>query len=184
MGEEKILFVDIEASDLFASAGSIICIGIFDPENFKEPYIYFVRHPEDEEKVLEWLKEKLSENNYLALSGWNIKNYDIPFILGRSVKLNFDFSDLAKLKVIDLLEVARAAVKIHSYTMEDVCKWLDVDYSPELKGQEIDSYYHKSLSGDRTAEEKIKNRCREDLIALAELFEKLKPYLNLSRIRL
>ncbi len=180
MNEEKVLLVDIEASSLFSSIGTIICIGIFDPENFKEPFIYFVRKPEDEIKALEWFREKLAENNYLALSGWNIRNYDIPFILGRAVKLNFDFSDLSKLRVVDLLDVSRAAVKIHSYKMEDVCKWLKIDYSSELKGQEIDEFYHKSLTGDKAAEEKIKNRCEADLIALSKLFVKLKPYLHLK----
>jgi len=179
MNEEKILLIDIEASNLFSSIGTIICIGIFDPENFKEPFIYFVRTPEDEIKALEWFKDKLDENNYFVLSGWNIKNYDIPFILGRAVKLNFNFSELSKLRFIDLLEIARAAVKIHSYKMEDVCKWLKIDYAPELRGQDIDEWYHKSLTGDKTAEEKIKNRCKTDLIALAKLFEKLKPYFSL-----
>lgn len=182
--EDKILLLDIESSNLFSSAGSIICIGIFDSENFKEPFIYFVRTPEDEIKVLEWFKDKLAENDYFVLSGWNIKNYDIPFILGRAVKLNFDFSDLIKMKFIDLLEITRSAVKIHSYKMEDVCKWLDIDYKPELRGHEIDEYYHRSLAGDETAEEKIKNRCKADLTALADLFEKLKPYLNLQRNRM
>ena len=82
--EEKILLLDIEASSLFSSTGAIICIGIFDPENFEEPFIYFVREPEDELKALDWFRDKLVENNYLILSGWNIKNYDIPlFLVGR-----------------------------------------------------------------------------------------------------
>jgi uncharacterized protein YprB with RNaseH-like and TPR domain len=178
MNEENILFVDIEASSFFSSVGSIICIGIFDPENFKEPFIYFVRKPEDELKALEWFRDKLAESNYLVLSGWNIKNYDIPFILGRAVKLDFNFSDLTKLKIVDLLEVARTAVKIHSYKMEDVCKWLNIDYNPEVKGHEVDEFYHRSLAGDKISEEKIKNRCKSDLVALAKLFEKLKNYFN------
>lgn len=182
MSEENVLLVDIEASNLFSSIGTIICIGIFDPENFKEPFIYFVRKPEEEIKALEWFEEKLAENNYFVLSGWNIKNYDIPFMLGRAVKLDFDFSNLTKLQLVDLLEVARATVKIHSYKMEDVCRWLGIEYNPELKGHDIDEYYHRSLAGDKMAEEKIKKRCRADLVALAKLLEKLRPYIN-SKLR-
>jgi uncharacterized protein YprB with RNaseH-like and TPR domain len=179
MNGEKTLLLDIEASNLFSNIGTIICIGIFDPQNFKEPLIYFVRKPEEEIKALEWFEEKLAENNYFVLSGWNIKNYDIPFIHGRAVKLNFDFFNLTKLQIIDLLEIARAAVKIHSYKMEDVCRWLGIAYSPELRGYDVDEFYHRCLAGDAASEEKIKNRCKTDLVALARLFEKLKPYFNL-----
>jgi uncharacterized protein YprB with RNaseH-like and TPR domain len=182
MNGEKILLMDIETSGLFSSIGTTICIGIFDPENFEEPFIYFVRKPEDETKALEWFRDKLAENNYFVLSGWNIKNFDIPFILGRAVKLDFDFSDLAKLRIIDLLDVARAAVKIHSYKMEDVCKWLKIDYDPVLRGHDIDAFYHRSLAGEKDAEEKIKNRCKADLVALAKLFEKLKPYFGFKTV--
>lgn len=177
--DKKIVMFDLETTSLFGSIGSIVSIGIFDPKNFKEPFIYFVSKPEEEAKALEWFHDQILKNGYQAVCGWNIKNFDIPFLIARAVKLNFDFSDIVKIEQMDLLEIARKIFKLHSFKLEDVCKWLKIDFNTKVKAYMIDEFYHKNLSGDKNAEERIKEKCKADLMALAGLFEKMKPYFNL-----
>jgi uncharacterized protein YprB with RNaseH-like and TPR domain len=169
----------IEASGLFSTTNTIICIGIFDPENFKEPFIYFVHRPEEEIKALEWLKNQITKFGYNTICGWNSKKYDLPFLAGRALTLNFDFPELQTLLHIDLMEVVKEKFKLHSYRLEDVCKWLKIPYENNTKGWMIDSIYHKSLVGDKQSENQIKEHCKNDLIILSKLFQKLKPYLSL-----
>jgi len=77
------------------------------------------------------------------------------------------------------LEIARKIFKLHSFKLEYVCKWLKIDFNTKVKAYTIDEFYHKTFSGDKNVEEKIKEKCKADLMALAELFEKMKPYFNL-----
>jgi DNA polymerase elongation subunit (family B) len=178
--EKKILLLDIEATSLFGSIGTIVAIGVFDPKNFKKPFIYFVNNSEEEPESLKWLKEQISKGNYTAICGWNIKGYDLPFLIARATKLNFDFSSIKKLEQVDLLEIARKIFKLHSYKMRDVCEWLGIPHNVEIKAHMIDELYHKFLAGDKNSGEKIKEKCETDLIGLAELFEKMKLYFNLT----
>ena len=168
----------IEASGLFSSINTIICVGIFDPENFKEPFIYFVRDPNEEIKALEWLRGQIVKFKYTALAGWNSKRYDLPFLAGRALELDFHFPELHNLFHLDLIEIVKEKFKLHSYRLEHVCKWLGIPQNNNTKGWMIDSIYHKSLIGDKQAEEQIKEHCKNDLLTLAKLFQRLKPYLN------
>src|SRR5437867_3634802 len=153
--EQKILFVDIESTNLWSSIGNLVCIGIFDPKRFNEPVIFFVRNHTEEVKSLSWLKEQIEKNGYNAVCGWNSKGYDVPFLVGRSIKLNFEFPEIVKMLNIDLFEVSRSILKLHSYKMEDVCHWLEIPFETRIKGFMINELYQKSLSGDKEAENKI-----------------------------
>ncbi len=180
MEREKIIFIDIETTSLFSSNGTIVCIGLFDPENFTEPSVYFVRNPSEEKNALGWMKSKIIEHGYNAICGWNIKKFDIPFIVGRALKLDIDFSELNNLIPIDLMEICKNIFRLHSYRQEDVCKWLGISNTNNISGWMIDDIYHKALTGDKEAEEKIKLRCQHDLTNLYKIFQKIKPYLRLQ----
>ena|SRR5437867_648382 len=177
--EQKILFVDIESTNLWSSIGNIVCVGIFDPKKFQEPVIFFVRNHKEEVRALSWLKEQLEKNGYNAICGWNSRGYDVPFLIGRAVKLGFEFPELVKILNVDLYEISKNVLKLHSYKMEDVCHWLEIPFDSKIKGFMIHELYQRSLSGDKDSENRIKERCTTDLLALSKLFEKLKTYSNL-----
>ena len=178
---KKILFYDVESTSLYSSSGIVIAIGIFDPQTMKEPLINMIEKPEDEPELLKWFKEKALE--YEAICGWNSKSFDLPFILGRALQLGLDFSELKNVEHIDLIEISRENFRFRSNRLENVCKLLGISYEPGIGGDEISISFMKGLVGKKEFMEGIKQRCKNDLLALFEIFKKFEPYLNLNRER-
>jgi uncharacterized protein YprB with RNaseH-like and TPR domain len=169
---------DIETTSVFSSSGMIIAIGIFDPKEMKEPFINLIKDPEDEAKLLNWFKDKVK--GYDAICGWNSKSFDLPFILGRALQLGLDFSELKEVEHIDLIEISRANFRFRSNRLEDVCKLLCIKYEPVIDGEKLSVSFIKGISGREEDLEKIKQRCKNDLLALFEVYKKFEPYLNFS----
>lgn len=176
MTKEKLLMFDVETTSIFSSSGIVVAIGIFDPKTMKEPIIKLIKNPEDENDLLNWFKEKVKE--YDIICGWNSKSFDLPFILGRALQLGLDFSELKEIEHIDLIEISRDNFRFRSNKLENVCKLLNVKYEPGIDGGKISVSFMKGLSGRSEELEKIKQRCKNDLIALAEIYKKFEPYLK------
>jgi len=175
---QKILMMDIETTSIYSSSGSVIAIGIFDSQTMKEPFVKIIEDLNQERELLEWFKEKAKE--YDIICGWNSKNFDLPFILGRALQLNLDLSELKEKTHLDLIEISRENFRFRSNRLEEVCKLLKIPYEKEISGEEIAMNFMKGLKGNREAIEKIRKRCANDVITLAKVFEKFKPYLNLQ----
>ena len=173
---KKILFYDIETTSVFSSSGIIIGIGIFDPETMKEPFINLIERPEDEINLLKWFKEKVKE--YDVICGWNSKSFDLPFILGRALQLGLDFSELKEIEHLDLIEISRENFRFKSNKLESVCSLLNINYNPGIEGDDISISFMKGISGDKKELERIKQRCKNDLISLFEVYKKFEPYLK------
>jgi uncharacterized protein YprB with RNaseH-like and TPR domain len=173
---QKILMFDVESTSIYSSSGSVIAIGIFDPQTMKEPFVKVIEDLNQERELLEWFKEKVRE--YDIICGWNSKSFDLPFILGRALQLNLDLSELKEKAHLDLIEISKENFRFRSNRLEDVCKLLKIPYQREISGEEIAINFMKGLKGNKEAIEKIRKRCSNDVIALAKVFEKFKPYLN------
>jgi uncharacterized protein YprB with RNaseH-like and TPR domain len=175
---QKILMFDVETTSIYSSSGSVIAIGIFDPQTMKEPFVKIIENLDQERELLEWFKEKAME--YDIICGWNSKSFDLPFILGRALQLNLDFSGLKEKTHLDLIEISRENFRFRSNRLEEVCRLLKIPYEREVSGEEIAISFMKGLKGNKEAIEKIRKRCSNDIVALAKVFEKFKPYLNLQ----
>lgn len=175
--DKKILFFDIEASGLKTSVGILIAIGVYDPLTQAEPEVKIITKPEEEPELLRWFERKIKEGEYDIICGWNSKKYDLPFILGRALQLGLDFSWLMNLNHIDLIEVSRKNFLFHSNSMEEVCELLRIKYNPPIPARLVGFNFMKSLTGNAEAARKIVERCKQDVKALSELYEKFEPYL-------
>lgn len=176
MVERKILFFDIETTSVFSSSGIIIAIGIFDPQTMKEPIVEIAEDLEEEIKILKWFKEKIKD--YDVICGWNSKSFDLPFILGRALQLGLNFSELKEKRHLDLIEISRENFRFRSNRLEEVCRLLNIKCEKGLSGESIAISYMKGLKGDRENMEKIRKRCVNDILVLAKVFEKFRPYLT------
>lgn len=175
---KRIVLFDIESTSVFSSSGIVVAIGVFDPEKMEEPFIFLIEKPEDEAKLLEWFKQEVKK--YDAICGWNSKSFDLPFILGRALQLGLDFSELKEIEHIDLIEISRANFRFRSNKLENVCKLLNIEYEPEIGGEELSISFIEGISGRKESLEKIKQRCKNDLLALAKVYKKFEPYLDSS----
>jgi uncharacterized protein YprB with RNaseH-like and TPR domain len=174
---KKILFFDVEASGLKTSVGILIAIGIYDPLTQSEPEAKIISKPEEEVELLKWFENKIKENGYDTLCGWNSKKYDLPFILGRALQLGLNFSWLINLNHIDLIEISRKNFLFHSNSMEEVCNLLKIEYNPTIPARLVGFNFMKFLTGNKEAAKEIVERCKQDVKALSELYKKFEPYI-------
>jgi uncharacterized protein YprB with RNaseH-like and TPR domain len=171
----KKMFFDIETTSIFSSNGMIVAIGVFDPEKMKEPEVKIIKDLKEEVELLNWFKEKIKD--YDVICGWNSKSFDFPFILGRAIQFNLDFSELKDKMHLDLIEISRKNFRFKSNRLDEVCKLLDINCDKEIDGEKITIAFMQALKGDEEALERIKKRCKNDVMVLFEVYKKFEPYL-------
>lgn len=176
---ERTLMFDIETTSLFSSSGIVVAIGIFDPSQNQEPLIKFCRKPEEEKELLEWFKEVAK--SYSTLCGWNSKRFDLPFLAGRALLHGVDFSEVLKLQHLDLMEVSKQNFKFRLNSLSSICRLLGIEYDTSESGESISLAYLQSVVGKEEFQKKIEQKCIQDLKALAKVFEKFKPYLEIAK---
>ena len=175
---QKIVFLDIETSNLSIDAGSFVfLIGLcyFTPTGL-ETNLLFIESPADEIALLLVLEERLSM--FSTVGSYNGKSFDIPFLKNRAIfhKLPFTFT---KLFHIDFLHVSRSIWKkrIINCKLSDIEKEiLSVSRSnEEIPGWLVPQIYFDFL--DQKDPEILKGvfyHNKIDVLSLAALYQHIK----------
>ena len=143
----------------------------------KEPIISVGEEKYIIEEFLRYLKEIEDKYGKVVLVGWKIKNFDIPFVIMRSLVCNID-EKLVKIflgvKILDLAEVANKYLTINTQipSSREFCEAFGIEYDKEITGADIPSLY-KIGRIDRIVE-----HCRIDLFVIRELYKRLFPLLK------
>jgi hypothetical protein len=169
--EDKI-FLDIETNDLKADIGQLTAIGIIKDNKVE---IKFVEKPEDEKEALMWFKDKLRDCKLIIT--WNGDKFDIPFLLTRALILGVDLSELTKLKSLDLFRFCKEKLLFAKYSLAEVSNSLGIKKQDEISWKSIRSLYLEAVRGNESAKNEIIKHCESDLIALKEIFEKVKAHI-------
>jgi len=148
----------IEKAPLIAEYGKIVCIsfGYF----YKDEFV-LKSYTGDEKELLESSKNVFNScmNNSYRLCGYNIKNFDIPFINKHMLKYNINTPrNISFIKMeggakkawdydcIDLFEIWQATNFSNNASFDEVCYLLNVK-SPkqELSGDKVyDTFWNKN----------------------------------------
>jgi len=165
-----VVFLDIETSSLYADIGSLIVAGFLSE---KEEKLFFVESPRDEKKVLEEVLDYLEKIKEEKIYVWNA-SFDIPFLISRCLKHDLQTKIFTQLKVIDLLKFSREFLKLSSNKLSDVSMFFGIEKNTKVTGRDIQKFYEEFLSGNIQMKEEIINHCRDDLISLSKIYEKVK----------
>lgn len=170
----KILFWDLETSNLNADFGRLICFGgKFAGE--KKPFILsitdsptFKKDPTNDK----WLVEKCA--NVLSMADewvtWYGKRFDVPFLSSRL--LSHGLNSLPPCPHIDGWEIARKQLKLHSNRLASVQAFLNL---PVAKTIIRPDHWVKAMAGNRDAIRYIIEHCEKDVLVLEQAYEKLRP---------
>jgi len=164
------VFLDIETSSLYADIGSLIVAGFLTD---KEEKFFFVESPRGEKKVLEEILDYLEKIKEEKIYIWNA-SFDIPFLISRCLKHNLQTKIFTQLKVIDLLKFSREVLRFSSNRLDDVSNFFGIEKNFKVTGRVIQKLYEEFLSGNTKMKEEIINHCRDDLISLSKIYEKVK----------
>lgn len=164
--------LDIETTGLYSDDSMIIAIGL---KNDKEEKIFFIENPSKEKEVLEEFKNKLIEEEVNYLIGYNISNFDIPFIRGRMLINGIVFKELDYIQIIDLLSQIKKMFRFRRYSLDYISSLLLNERKKEYASQ-IPLKYVKSFSDKKDKEELI-SYLKKDLELIYKLAERLEIFL-------
>jgi uncharacterized protein YprB with RNaseH-like and TPR domain len=156
-----------------ADIGQITSIGIIKDSKIE---VKFVETPEKEKEALEWLKNELGGCDLLVT--WFGSGFDLPYILSRAIINDVDLHEILKIPSLDLCKFCQQNLSLTRYSLVEVAKSFGIQKNVEIDGKDVLKLYLKAVRGDKKAKETIVNHCRDDLIVLKEIFQKLEKYIN------
>jgi len=174
-----VAYLDIETISKKADEGMIIAIGLLTDD---EPEVRFADSLEEERRTLEWLRDKLEGCEMLVT--WYGSGFDIPFLSTRALVHNVNLTKLTEIPMLDLCQWSRANLLLSSYSLESVARFLDISGGKgfkEFRGTDILALFKLVDRGDLEARKLIVEHCKEDIVVLKLVHERLKPLVERSR---
>lgn len=171
-----VAYLDTETSSKKANEGIVVAIGLLKDE---EPEVRFAGSFEEERRALEWLRERLKDCEMIVT--WYGSGFDLPYLSTRALVHDIDLAKLTELPMLDLCEWSRANLLLSSYALESVARFLGITKPTEFRGADVLTLFKLVERGDLEARRLIVEHCKEDLILLKRVHERLKPQVERSR---
>lgn len=153
---------------LHAIISQAVCIGMHD--GIASSCIA-VDEFDTEQAVLEWFSGVLREHNNSSLVGFNIKNFDIPFLQLRAMKydIKLDFPDIRSNRIIDIYQAigGKWQTDISACSLSEL-SWFLYDKCKATNGNEIQGMWD---AGDI---EGIREHCLEDVEITNRIYQDFK----------
>jgi len=177
--EEKIGFVDIEASNLSATFGYIISYCIKEADG---PIIERVLSPKDIKKHTfdkQLMKQFIIDSRkFDRLLGYYSTKFDIPFLRTRCVYFGLDFPLYSEIKHTDVYYIVRNKLNLHRNRLETACEFFDIP----CKGHRLNpTIWQRAMSGEKKALDYILQHNREDVISLELLYNKVNLFVQQTK---
>jgi DNA polymerase elongation subunit (family B) len=167
-----------EQTPLIPEYGKIICVScgryVFDDKNNTYELKIANFYSDDEYEILKKTKNALNyaEKNILNISGYNIKNFDMPYLFKKFYMhkldvpkiINFDGKKPWDLPIKDIFDFYKNGAQDYA-TLEEVCYVLGIKYLKDISGDKInENYWNGNLM-------EIVKHCEEDILNTAKIAE-------------
>lgn len=169
------IFLDIECTSLDSDVGITVAIGLILPSG--ETKIFFAETPSEERKIIEESIKTIKKFKNEPIVIW-YAGFDIPFLVTRAIKHGLDVSEIYDFKIIDLCKLVQKNLKFRSNRLDEVSKFFEIEKNLAVTGKDVHKLYLKAIKGDGKAKEKIVEHCKDDLVAMKKIFEKLESYIK------
>lgn len=174
--EEKIGFLDIEASGLQASFSFVFsyCIKELNGKMIervatsKEIKTYKFDRP-----LMEQLCKDIRKFERIIVYYGKNYRYDIPFLRTRALYYKLDFPTYSELIVNDLFDTVKSKLRLHRNRLETACEF----FSIPCKGHRLNPIvWQRAQAGNKESLQWILEHNREDAISLELLWKKLNEF--------
>lgn len=173
MAKAKVILWDIEATNLNASFGRVLCVGWKLLGESKTHIIScrdFAKHgkvPFSDKEVVSAAKAVLDTADVWV--HWYGDRFDIPFVNTRL--LHHGLAPLAPVPSVDGWRIARNRLKLHSNRLQSVLTFLEVGDKTALTPQ----VWERAAAGDAKAIKYIEVHCKVDVEKLELAYQRIKP---------
>lgn len=172
--DQKVGFIDIEASQLVADWGIALCVGIGDDATDE----IWTRTITAEELFSPTVDKKLMADviakmrTYDRLIGFYASNmrFDIPFLRTRAVIHGLDFPGYGEIVMEDIFPIVKYKFKLSSNRLANAC---DALLGESSKTKWLWKYWLKAIQGDKVALDYITDHCIKDVQETKKLYGKV-----------
>lgn len=167
----KILFLDIEASNLSASMGYVLAIGYKWAHEKTAKVLtldqYPGKKPTDDKKLLQAFEQTFNQADIVVHHFGQY--YDIPFLQTR--RLIHKLKPMPLVQQVDTWRIAKKRLKFHSNRLDAILKSLGCPYQKTgLDG----NIWIDASAGDRKALKYIAHHCKMDVLVLEWVYNHIK----------
>lgn len=194
--KDAIIMISLGFSEKYKNKKSLVLVS--KNAHSKEDWVISL---ENEKKMLEKLKEIIEEYDPDIITGYNIQNFDMPFIVGRMEKLGIK-RDFGRAKdksvfckkfgsktttyitgrvIFDSYQTIRKDFSFKRYTLDNVSEKFLGEKKIDIKYKEFDKFWN----GDKEKMKKLLIYSRKDAELALELVEKknlMDKYIALSKV--
>jgi DNA polymerase elongation subunit (family B) len=182
-GKRTIGYFDIESTHLKANLGYMISFKVFDAHNNK---MYGRTLTSKEITSFTFDRDLIRElvvvlRRFTHLVGFYCKDrrHDFPFVRTRAMIHGIDFPTYGELQVIDLYDLAKNKMSLHSHRLQVVCETLGI---PAKSHPLVGEIWIKSACGHQPSLDYIDTHCEEDVVCLVPVLERLEPFYRRSKL--
>ncbi len=179
VNEEKLAFLDIEASDLDADK-SYMLSWVLKERGGDVKYAVITRR-----EILNWtMDHRLVKSLVRELKNVDVvvtyygTGFDLPYVRTRALMHDLDFPHYGTLKHYDLYYTVRNKLKLHRNRQQVACEALGINGKDGF----IDiAVWMKAEHGDPIALAEVLDHNLRDVLSLERLFERMKPHARIMR---
>ena len=163
----KVLIWDIEATDLRADVGELLCIGY----KWLGGRTRVLRRaaPLDDKDCAAAFAAVMARADFHVT--WYGTRYDLPFL--RTRLLRWGLEPPPPVAHLDLWRVLRTRFKLHSNRLEAWANFLGLGHKVPVSPAE----WHRAALGDPAAMRLVARRCRQDVDLLEAIYQRVRPWL-------
>jgi uncharacterized protein YprB with RNaseH-like and TPR domain len=183
---ERIGFLDIEASNLNASFGYIICYCIkkeggeivsrcLEPADFTR---CLKTGEAFDKRLMETFLEDCNDfDRFITYYGKNWR-FDVPYIRTRCLVSGVEFPAYGEMYVTDVFDYVKPKLKLHRNRLETVCDVLDIP----SKGHKLNpKVWTMAMAGDKKSLDYILEHCKEDVTSTELVWEKMSRFGKMTK---
>lgn len=176
--EERVGYLDIEASNLKPDYGIVLCYCIKDgsSDNIDQDVltasdINKAKAGNEDKRVVESCVRDMLK--YDRIVGFYSKRFDLPFLRSRALMNGSSFPVYGTLKHTDMYDIARRNFNLSSRRLENCCRNL---LGKSDKTRIENAYWRGGVRGDKKSLEYVLDHCVHDVEDLEKLYLKTMVY--------
>jgi uncharacterized protein YprB with RNaseH-like and TPR domain/predicted RNA-binding Zn-ribbon protein involved in translation (DUF1610 family) len=177
VAKPRILFFDIETSNLRANIGRVLCCGIaFDDEKTKvlsltDHMEQFKKDPTNDRYLLQDIYKEFLKAD--IVSGWYSRRFDLKFLNTRCLAHNM--APLPVVSHLDLWESCRGAFALTSNRLQTFQEFTHLNDSKTRLDFEV---WTRAQAGHIPSLRYVEKHCYQDIEVLRQAYKKMLPFIK------
>lgn len=177
--ESKIGILDIEASNLKADFGAVLCYAIADLDSDQmisriasKKELFDKRHQPDYGVMKDFCVDVRKYDRLITYFGSDGK-FDVPFLRSRAVHMDLDFPGFGEVFLEDAWSIMRYKFCLSSNRLGNATRFITGESN---KTNWFAKYWIRAIQGDKEALAYIKDHCEKDVQDTKRLYLKVRKF--------